>query len=110
MSIYIIKHKELQENNNIVYIGSSVSPIKQVWTLHRSNYNTYKKTGKMKRSSSMVLNKYGVENCICEVLEEVVEWNELHNREWFYIQKYMDSCVNKVRPTGISDKTILYRL
>jgi len=108
MSVYIIKHKELQETNNIVYVGASVLPIKTVWGQHRSNYNSYKKTGKMKRSSSMVLNKYGVENCVCEVLEEA-EWNALAEREWFHIQKHWNDCVNKVRP-NISDKSVAHRL
>ena len=107
MSVYIIKHKEHQETNNIVYVGASILPIKKVWCVHLSNYKSYKKTGKMIRSSSMVLNKYGVENCVCEVLEET---DDLPNREWFFIQKHWNDCVNQVRPTSISDKSVAHRL
>lgn len=107
--VYIIKSKENREDAR-VYVGSSQLSLKKIWAGHLSSYRQYKKTGKAKRSSAYLFNKYGEEGCVIEILEEFPYYENMYDKEWFYMQKYIDSCVNLVRPAGISDKSVPYRL
>jgi len=109
MVVYIIKNKENHEDS-VVYIGSTQTPLWNRWTQHLAHYRQYKRTGKMKYSSAIVIEKYGIDGCVIEKLESVPSNENMYDKEWFYIQKYKVFCVNKVRPAGISDKSVPYRL
>jgi adenylate kinase family enzyme len=74
-----------------IYYGSTTE------TLSRRlvNHKTYHKSGKKKCSSSIIFDKYGIENCKIELVElfPCNSREELNAREGFYVRN--NNCVNK---------------
>ena len=83
-----------------VYIGSTTRLLCQRMVCHRSDYNRWKlEKDRMQLTSSILFEKYGIENCQITLLE-AVEANskeELIARERHYIQSL--NCVNRVVPS-----------
>ena len=81
---------------NECYYGSTIQPLSKRIGKHRSDYKRYK-DGKCNNVTSFILfDKYGVENCKIELVEDCdcKTKEELHKREGFYIRN--NECVNKV--------------
>ena len=79
-----------------VYVGSTSLPLLSTrMAHHRADFKRFKKDGKKYISSSILLEKYGVENCHIILLENVNAANkdELTAREGHWIKT--TSCVNK---------------
>jgi hypothetical protein len=86
---------------NECYYGSTIQPLSKRMGTHRSDYKAYKacKEGKYHGVTSYSLfDKYGLENCKIELVEECEckTKEELHQREGFYIRN--NECVNKRIP------------
>jgi len=82
-----------------VYFGSTTQALSKRMVKHRTSY----KTGNDTCSSKILFEKYGVENCVIELVEEYPCENkeQLSKREGFFIRNNM--CVN-VRIAGRSKK------
>ena len=79
-----------------IYIGSTTNKyLSRRMALHRIKYKEYKKGKGGKTTSYDIFDKYGVENCTIELIENVnaKDKNELNSREGFYIRSC--PCVNK---------------
>ena len=79
-----------------VYVGSTSLPLLSTrMAHHRADFKRFKKDGKKYISSSILLEKYGVENCQILLLENVNATNkdELAAREGHWINS--QKCVNK---------------
>lgn len=99
--IYIIKNK----CNDKVYIGQTTQGAENRWKQHckpcerkRKNYTLYK-----------AMNKYGVENFYYEVLENNVPYEELDEREKYYIEKY-DSFKHGYNSTPGGDGKVINKI
>ena len=90
-SIYPIN--SIDEND--IYYGST-NNINRRWSLHKHNYNT-KKTY---YTSFILFDKYGIDHCKFEIIEEIKYNNklELLNKEKYYIDN--NKCINKMSPIG----------
>lgn len=90
-------YKITDKGYNECYYGSTIQPLSKRIGKHRSDYKRYKE-GKQNNSltSFILFDKYGLENCKIELVEEVEckTKEELHQREGFYIKN--NECVNKV--------------
>jgi hypothetical protein len=81
-----------------IYIGSTSQPaLSTRLGRHKTDYNTWKKTGKNKVTLYNMFDKYGVENCIIELIEL---WScdsklELRAREGHHQRLHLDTIVNK---------------
>ena len=86
--IYSIK------GGNECYYGSTTSTLARRKAGHTSDF----RRGLKNCNSSILFNKYGIENCIFEVLEEIEFENkiELKTKERFYILN--NECVNRIVP------------
>lgn len=78
--IYIIKNKI----NNKVYIGQTSQGIENRWKQHTKPSAIKSEKYAIYRA----MNKYGVENFYYEVLEDNIPYEELDDREQYYIEKY----------------------
>jgi adenylate kinase family enzyme len=79
------------------YIGSTVQPLCNRMAEHRKHYQRYNNGKENSHISSYILfDKYGVENCKIELIEEYACQNkaELEKREGHYIKH--EDCLNKV--------------
>jgi hypothetical protein len=78
------------------YYGSTCQPLSKRMGSHRSNYKLYKEDKYTFTSSYILFDKYGVENCKIELVEdyECKTREELHQQEGFYIRN--NPCVNKL--------------
>jgi len=77
---------------SLCYIGSTTKQyLSQRMDGHRSKYKTCKKS----TTSYLIFDKYGIENCIIELLElyPCNSIDELRTREGFYIQN--NNCINR---------------
>jgi hypothetical protein len=92
--IYLIKPINSIDKNDIYY--GSTNNIKRRWSTHKTNYknkNTY-------YTSFILFDKYGINNCKYEIIEEFEYDNKL---EILYHEKYYienNNCVNKMSPIG----------
>jgi len=79
------------------YYGSTTRTLAQRMTKHREGFRHNKK---MKCSSLVLFEKYGMENCKIELVElfPCQSNEELTAREGFYVRN--NACVNKVVPDG----------
>ncbi len=82
-------------NNNESYYGSTINSLSLRKALHKASYKKYKNGEFNKLSIFDLFDKYGVENCEIELVEEYPCENksELLNREGCYIKE--NDCVNK---------------
>jgi len=80
-----------------IYYGSTTRTLAQRMTKHREGF---RHTKKMKCSSSLLFEKYGLENCKIELVElfPCQSNEELNAREGFYVRN--NACLNKVIPDG----------
>lgn len=89
--------------NDKVYIGQTIKTVQKRFTQHKNNSNK-------EYFSQIVLykafNKYGIENFICEEIEEVPN-NKLDEREKYWIE-YYDSYFNGYNSTLGGRATQLY--
>ena len=89
--------------NNKVYIGQTIKTVQKRFTQHKNNSNK-------EYFSQIVLykafNKYGIENFICEEIEEVPN-DKLDEREKYWIE-YYDSYFNGYNSTLGGRTTQLY--
>ncbi|NDG33514.1 hypothetical protein EB118_26100 [bacterium] len=87
-------------DDDICYIGSTTRPrLCQRMEQHRSKYKYLKGGVKTSNVSSYTLfDRYGVENCIIELIEMFPcnSKDELHGREGMHIRSL--NCVNKIIP------------
>lgn len=102
----IVDHEE-----NEIYIGSTTVQYLCIrMGQHKRGYNSWKTSTGFKTSSYDLFDKYGIENCIIILLEEVNanSKDELKARERFYIES--NKCINKYIPsrTGKETKKIYY--
>jgi len=82
---------------SLCYIGSTTKQyLSQRMDGHRSKYKTCKKS----TTSYLIFDKYGIENCIIELIElyPCFTVEELRKREGYYIQN--NNCVNINVPTS----------
>ena len=75
------------------YFGSTIQPLYKRWMEHKRGFVS----GKKLYSTSILFNKYGIENCKIELVEAYKCENkeELNKKEGEYIKKNV--CVNKNR-------------
>ena len=89
--------------NNKIYIGQTIKTVQKRFTQHKNNSNK-------EYFSQIVLykafNKYGIENFICEEIEEVPN-DKLDEREKYWIE-YYDSYFNGYNSTLGGRATQLY--
>jgi hypothetical protein len=74
-----------------VYVGSTCRTLLQRFTSHKSEYN-----GKYKKcNSSILFEKYGIENCTIELIQDFPcdSRKDLHEREGYYMRTM--TCVNR---------------
>ena len=83
---------------NECYYGSTIQPLSKRIGSHRRDYKCYKEGKGCNVTSFILFDKYGIENCKIELVEEVEckTKEELHQREGYYIRN--NECVNKVIP------------
>ena len=98
---YIYKIKNTL--NNKIYIGQTIKTVQKRFTQHKNNSNK-------EYFSQIVLykafNKYGIENFVCEEIEEVTN-DKLDERERYWIN-YYDSYFNGYNSTLGGRATQLY--
>ena len=77
------------------YYGSTCQPLSKRMGGHRRHYNLYKQDKDHFMSSYILFDKYGLENCKIELVEdyECKTKEELHQREGYWIKNH--PCVNK---------------
>jgi hypothetical protein len=77
------------------YYGSTTQALSKRFGKHRSDYNIYKSSGRRFYTSFILFDKYGLENCKIELVEdyECKTKEELHKREGYWIKN--NPCVNK---------------
>jgi hypothetical protein len=77
------------------YYGSTIQPLSKRMGEHRSYYKIYKQDKYHFVSSFILFDKYGLENCKIELVEdyECKTKEELHQREGWWIKN--NPCVNK---------------
>jgi ribosome-interacting GTPase 1 len=82
-----------------VYVGSTIRKLSQRMDNHIRGYYRYNEGKHHKTTCYDIFDKYGVDNCIITLIEEVnaKTKDELLKRERYYIENTM--CVNKVVPT-----------
>ncbi len=88
-------YKIVDVGYNDAYFGSTVQHLSVRMAEHRKNFKTYQAGGKKYMSSFFLFEKYGVENCKIELVEEVEckSREELRKIEGEYIKN--NQCVNK---------------
>ena len=93
---------------NECYVGSTIRLLKQRMSGHKSKYNKWKMTGKNYCSSFFLFLKYGYDNCIVNILEEVEVENkkQLRQIENNYIIKHKP--INKRKSFLSADEAFNY--
>jgi hypothetical protein len=95
----IYKIEAINGDEGDIYIGSTTNDLlSKRMAKHRINYKNWKKNMYGKTANFELFDKYGVENCIIILIENVnaKSSDELKAREAFYIKSM--SCVNKYMP------------
>ena len=77
------------------YIGSTVQTLATRMAQHRRDYKQYKNGNALYVSSYALFDKYGIENCKIELLEDYAcdSKDQLAKREGHYIK--LEDCINK---------------
>ena len=107
--IYIIKPNEEDYNENDVYYGSTTDFVNRI-RQHKYDYNEYKITQFKYFSYFILYDKYGIDNCITEIIEEYPcnTKEELLLCERYYIEKY--PCINVQIPITTNDEKKEYQI
>ena len=99
-------YKIWSHSGDKIYIGSTCKNyLSERMTMHRSDYNTWKKNNVHSRISSFDLfEEYGVENCIIELLEATPCNSKDEKKK--YEGKYIRSlnCVNRIIPDRTNEE------
>lgn len=107
----IYKIECLNDDCNEIYIGSTTKDyLSKRMTMHREQYKQYKKGKKLGNVSVYnIFDKYGLENCIITLIEnvEAKTKDELLMRESYYIKSMV--CVNKKLPKRTIEDVKEYR-
>lgn len=92
-------YKIVDSGYNECYYGSTVQPLSKRMGQHREKYHLYKDGKFALMTSFNLFDKYGLENCKIELVEnyECKSKEELHQREAYWIRN--NNCVNKFIPT-----------
>ena len=92
-------YKIVAYETNDVYIGSTTTSLKTRYSVHKSNFKCWTNTKKRYCSSAKMFEKYGLDNCKIELIENCICNNkkEMEGRESHFIEEY-DSCVNSNKP------------
>jgi adenylate kinase family enzyme len=87
-------YQVVSNDGEMIYIGSTTQPLSKRFVEHRSQFNR-NGGGKHNRCISQIFERYGVENCKIELLENFPCTNkdQLNAREGFWIRQ--TDCVNK---------------
>lgn len=83
-----------------VYYGSTCNkrgPLQRFY-VHVSEYNS----GRLKCTSKIVFDEYGIDNCQFSIVEEIDDLSQLRRRERFYIET--NECVNKYKPSPTKEE------
>jgi hypothetical protein len=93
--IYLIKAKNIPDS--LIYIGYTTLPLNKRFSIHKSHYNEYKNNKRRLTTSFLLFQKYGIENCIIELIK-LVNVNTLQHIKQIEMH-YINSmeCVNKQR-------------
>jgi hypothetical protein len=83
------------DDDELIYVGSTRKLLKKRLLEHRNTYTAYKNEKYQYVTSFDLFDKYGFENCKIELLEQCDE-NLRSEREGYYIKMF--DCVNKVIP------------
>ena len=83
----MIIYKITNIKNNKVYIGQTIKTLEQRFNRHRQDAES----GRLDTHFARAIRKYGIENFIPEIIEEVDSQENLNIRESFWIDKY-NSC------------------
>jgi len=84
-----------QNDNNLVYIGSTTRSLSKRLMEHRSKFKSFKKGGKMVKYSAFKVIESG--DCIIELLESNIDKTNLLQRERYWIEAF--KCVNMNIPS-----------
>ena len=86
------------DNPEEVYIGSTTATLNKRFIRHKSNYKAWKEGKYAKTTCYDIFEKYSIEKCIIELIEEVQfeDKKELTKNEAKYIRDI--DCVNKYIP------------
>lgn len=87
------------QDSEMIYIGATTKKyLCQRMESHKANYKAWKNGLKNKLTSFDIFDKYGIENCVIELLENFPceSKDELNAREGYYIKKI--ECVNRIIP------------
>jgi len=86
--------------NDYIYIGSTIKSLNQRFSEHKSNYKLYLNEKNRNVSSYKLFDKYDIENCRIELIENFPCDNrtELEQQESVYINKNKAFCVNNNIP------------
>ena len=106
MSVYLIRPTICYEAGDW-YIGSTKQALNSRMRKHRDWFHIWKNGGKKTLSSSVLFEKYGVDNCEIVALETNISIEELLWRERHYLENYRT--INRVkRPIRMKDEKKLY--
>ena len=94
---FIYKIECLGGDANDIFIGSTIQPLSKRMALHRTHYKEKCDGKNVKCPSSILFDKYGIENCKISLIEQVNLNNrlELERLEQQYIKNI--NCVNKIQ-------------
>ena len=83
-----------------VYIGSTVTSLKQRYSVHKSVFKAWVNTKNKYCSSAHMFLRHGLDNCKIELIENCICYNkkELEGREAHFIEEYANTCVNSNKP------------
>ncbi len=81
---------------NDVYYGSTINKLSKRLVQHRADYKSHKEERRDFRTSFIIFDKYGIENCKIVLVEEFdfINKEDLLKRETEYILK--NKCVNRI--------------
>lgn len=81
-----------------IYIGSTNDKLTNRMSNHRKDYKKYLETKKIKITSTLIFDEYGIDNCYIELIEskECTSKDEQKKLEGKYIREL--NCVNKFIP------------
>jgi hypothetical protein len=92
----IFKIASLYCNDNEIYIGSTTKDLNVILNLHKFDYKMWKNGVNIYRASFILFNKYGLDNCKIFLLENMLSYNEIFEREAYYIKTL--KCINNILP------------
>lgn len=92
--IFIISSLNCKDNE--IFIGSTTLSLNEIFNLHKSDYKMWKTGVNIYRTSFILFNKYGIDNCNIILLENIntLSYDEIVAREKYYIKTF--KCINRV--------------